>query len=462
MSLKVLAFLALILCFYNTHAQNTTAVIRTIVLHGNTKTKDKILYREIQFAIGDTVSSEFLKEKILQSQRNIINTGLFNFATIIPMYITPEEILIEVTVEERWFIWPSPIFELAETNFNTWWLTRDFRRTNYGAFINWKNFRGRNDNLYLKLRFGYNQEFRLSYRFPYFDKKQNFSAGISFDYFQQKEIAIGTIANKREFISLVDNNMRQEHQYKLQGFYRKNIFTEHLAELRYSKTQIHDTVVKVNENYLLNGSKKADYFSLIYRLKIDHRDIKAYPLKGYEIEAFIQKNGLALGQNSFGKFTFMKLGYKAYQKLSERWFTGFSLKQKLSWFNKEPYYFQQGLGYSDFVRGYEFYVIDGQQYSLVKTNLKFRIVKPRVKTFSFVQIKQFSKVPYTIFANVFFDTAYTYDKLYFSNNSLANKWLTGMGIGIDFVTYYDKVIRVEFSRNHLNETGLFFHFTQPL
>jgi hypothetical protein len=462
MTMKVFTFLLLVLSFFNARSQDSSVVIHGFVLSGNEKTIPKIIYREVLFKANDTLSSQDLKEKIVQSQKNLINTGLFNFATITAVPINKTEVAIQIVVEERWFIWPSPIFELAETNFNTWWLTKDFSRTNYGAFINWKNFRGRNDNFYLKLRFGYNQEFRVSYRFPYFNKKQSIGMGVSFDYFQQKEIAIGTFENKRTFINTGDDNMRQEYQYKLQGFYRKNIFTEHLVEIRLTNTIVNDTVSRLNPQYLLNSSNRIDFLSFIYSVRKDHRDIKAYPLQGYLAEAIFQKNGFGLFDNGLNQLAYFTGRFKKFIPLSARWYSGASYTQKVSLYQKEPYYTQRGLGYSDFVRGYEYYVIDAQQYSLVKTNVKYQLVKPRVKTLNFVKIKQFNKVPYSIYTSIFFDAAYASDKLYDQQNQLANKWLTGIGVGIDFVTYYDKVVRVEFSRNHLNETGIFIHFKQPL
>ena len=39
------------------------------------------------------------------------------------------------------------------------------------------------------------------------------------------------------------------------------------------------------------------------------------------------------------------------------------------------------------------------------------------------------------------------------NNTLTNKFLNGVGAGFDFVTYYDSVLRVEYSFN--NNGGLF-------
>ena len=45
---------------------------------------------------------------------------------------------------------------------------------------------------------------------------------------------------------------------------------------------------------------------------------------------------------------------------------------------------------------------------------------------------------------------------------LDNKFIFGTGIGLDFVTYYDKVLRLEYGINDMGETGLFIHFVAPI
>ena len=53
------------------------------------------------------------------------------------------------------------------------------------------------------------------------------------------------------------------------------------------------------------------------------------------------------------------------------------------------------------------------------------------------------------------------DSQYADNNALNNIFLFSQGFSLDFVTYYDKLLRLEYSRNHLNEWGLFIHFSNP-
>jgi len=47
---------------------------------------------------------------------------------------------------------------------------------------------------------------------------------------------------------------------------------------------------------------------------------------------------------------------------------------------------------------------------------------------------------------------------YPDNTRLSNKFIFGGGLGIDFVTYYDAVLRLEYSVNSEKEFGFFIHF----
>ena len=68
-----------------------------------------------------------------------------------------------------------------------------------------------------------------------------------------------------------------------------------------------------------------------------------------------------------------------------------------------------------------------------------------------------------IYANVFYDAGYTTGVLrQESMNPITNHWQQGFGLGIDFVTYYDKVLRTELAINHKGEMGFFVHMIAPI
>ena len=74
---------------------------------------------------------------------------------------------------------------------------------------------------------------------------------------------------------------------------------------------------------------------------------------------------------------------------------------------------------------------------------------------------QFNKSHYSLFLGFFSDLGYVIDKQTNLQNPLANTVLWSSGVSLDYVTYYDKLLRIEFSINHLGEKGVFLHFSNP-
>ena len=71
-------------------------------------------------------------------------------------------------------------------------------------------------------------------------------------------------------------------------------------------------------------------------------------------------------------------------------------------------------------------------------------------------------MPYALYLKAQFDGGYVYADQYRANNPLSNSWLYGGGLGLDFVTYYDRVFRFEYSVNKLGKGGLYIHFIAPI
>ena len=76
-------------------------------------------------------------------------------------------------------------------------------------------------------------------------------------------------------------------------------------------------------------------------------------------------------------------------------------------------------------------------------------------------MEQFKKSYYSFYFSIFADMGVVIDNQYADQNALNNTLLFSQGISLDFVTYYDKLMRLEYTRNHLNEWGFFIHFSNP-
>ena len=444
----------------DTLTNETSLIIKNIIIEGNKVTKERIILRELSFMVSDTIAPGQLNKKLTTSRQNLLNTSLFNFVTITPI-VNDSFVDLHISLIERWYTWPVPVFELAETNFNTWWLTRDLRRTNYGLFVNRENFRGRKEALRLKAQLGYTEQFALQYNVPYIDKKQTTGLGLTLSYLRNHEITYKTVNNKRIFFKDKENYAREEFVARVAMTLRKGIYNTGTFSLKYNMANIADTITRLSEDYFQKNNTHVQFFTLGSHFKRDKRDFKAYPLKGYYFDLEAVKIGVGFLPNS-PDVLYFRSAFKKFWKLNDKFFYAASTKAKISANSNQPYYNQSGLGYGDLVRGYEYYVIDGQNWYLAQSNLKYQLISPRIQKIDFIPSEKFNTFHYAVYLNLFADAGYVRDKLYGQLNPLSNAAMVGYGIGLDYVTYYDQVLRLEYSFNKLGERGFFINFTAPI
>jgi hypothetical protein len=221
-----------------------------------------------------------------------------------------------------------------------------------------------------------------------------------------------------------------------------------------------DSLLSRNPDYNYTSQATSDYLNLYYKLKIDHRDAKYYPLKGWYLDAEIYKGGLGFKFEKPVNILWLRSTSRLFLPLCQRWFFGTSFVGKVSSSSYQPYFFMQGLGYDrDFVRGYEYYVVDGKHYALSRNTIKFALLSERNSNLAFIRSQKFSRIHYAAYLTLYADAGYSWlDKTYKPVlNDLPEQILLGAGLGLDFVTYYDKVIRFEYSINKLGESGIFIH-----
>jgi hypothetical protein len=441
-------------------------VIDTVVLSGNKVTKEKIIFRELTFLPGDTISAYELVGVLKQSRANLMNTSLFNFVTITDSIVAPgkiSHIIIKIDFVERWYLWPFPIFEMAERNLNVWWEDKDFSKVNYGVFLTLENCRGRMETLKLLLRFGYDEKYELSYNIPYINKKQTFGLGFGAGWSQNHEIAYQTFDNGLLFVHDENDYMIKNYYSFLNLTHRPNFYQHHLFQISYNYYSIADTVLELNPDYSFNNQKTNEYFTLLYKFAVDRRDYKVYPLKGTYYDLIISKSGLGILKN--GDISMLEIGgsLRKYFQMSKKFHASVDLAGKISTNPDQPYFYQRGLGFGrTFVRGYELFVVDGQSYALAKNTVKFTLIPTTEKNIPFIHSDKFGKIHYALYLNAFFDIGYVRNYVNYEYNNLSNRVLFGTGFGVDLVTYYDVVFRVEYTINRQGQSGIYVHFKDTL
>ncbi len=398
---------------------------------------------------------------MIKSKQNLLNRSLFNFVTI-TKDVGVYNCTIKVHVTERWYIWPIPIFQFADRNINSWLDKKDLSRINYGIDLRVDNFRGLMENLNIVLQGGYDILLGFKWDIPYLSKNQVFGMGIAGGVQLNHEIAYQTVDGDEHFYKSVDG-FAQKLKYAAAGItFRPEYNYLYGFNIGFNQFIFQDTVLKLNPDFGY-GQNTYNYFTFDFGFKLDFRDYKPYPLNGYYFDVNINKKGIGLFDSKVNYFS-VSSNFDQYLHIYNRWYFAYNFGAQFTNQNvRSPYFIRTGLGYNPFtIRGYELYVVNGQKLGVFKSNFKFNILPRTNFSMNWLRTPKFSKSFLEVYANLFFDAAYVNDIYTYSQNTLANQLLWSTGIGIDIITYYDMVLRLELSVNKQKDAGFYISFVAPI
>lgn len=393
-----------------------------------------------------------------------MNTGLFNevIINVSKWNTTDQKIDLEVRVEEAWYLYPIPIFELSDRNFNVWWKEYDhaLNRINLGVNLYHNNLSGHNDQLKLKAQYGYTRKYELNYNLPLFGSSERLGFLVNLLYSRNKEIAYTAVDNKLIFYRNNDEFQLVRKRAGVGLIFRPKMKTIHTFRLFYHFNIINQYVIDSLNNNFFDADNDQRFFTVSYNLRYDRRDIKPYPLNGHYFGLTIEKNGLGFFKDlNTTRISFTTKKYFSF--LRERISTEMILSgTSYLGNNKIPFYNYAGLGYgANYVRGYEYYVINGKDFFVGKMSWRYRIFKHTITFNDKMPIKAYQKIPVKIYFSINNDIGYVNDPFYKTTNTMNQKLLWGKGIGLDFIVLYGLVFKIEYSINHLQEKGLFLHYS---
>jgi outer membrane protein assembly factor BamA len=431
--------------------------IRSIQFEGNKITQDKILRAEINLKEGDRLNTTDLKQRLAKNQLQLYNLQLFHWVRYIALCDNGQLNLI-FTVQERWYIWPVPIFSLADRNFNAWLQHNDWRRIDYGLHLDVKNFRGLNETLRANVQHGFNRKLEVFYRKPTVGRFK-IGATLAASFYISHALDYNTENNQLQTFHQ-NNAFAVQRIYLSPGLlYRPDVQRQTALSFTYNWQKISEAAYFLNSSYFL-GRLKRQFAEVNLVHTRNFRNTFSYPLSGsYFQVAFAQR---LFSYNSGNASTSLRAKYSRYIPLSADWFYSFGLEGKSTLTRQPAFADNQVLGYgSVLVRGYQLYVVSGQQYGLLKQGLSRNILSPREIVLPFIKSPKFNRIPLSMYVNGFTDAGYAHDKYYSAENSLANRLLLSAGIGLHLVTYYDKVITLEYTLTNTGQTGFFINTGIP-
>ena len=296
--------------------------------------------------------------------------------------------------------------------------------------------------------FGYTKKFELSYHLPFIDKARKTGITIGTSYIINKEVPYQT-ANNRQLQYKESGNhpnfIRKRFRAELILSRRPDIRSLHSLNLSYFNNTISDSVVVRNPDFFLDSRTRQEYIYLSYIYTRDFRDIKAYPLKGYYFRLHATQEGLGVFKDHamfrlIGNFT-------QYFPIAKNFSGLLNVRAQMSLPRRQPYFNVSALGKGNaYVRGYERYTIDGQDFGLFRSALKYKILDIKL-TNPIVKWAQFRTIPFAIYLKGFAEAGYAADVYRTENNPLSNEWMYSFGAGVDLVTMYDMVVGLEAVRN---------------
>lgn len=408
--------------------------------------------RELTFGVGDSLIVKDLLSEINYNVKRLLNLQLFSVVRYQVSLVNKNEIDIQFQLIEILYWVGKPEVSLADRNFNVWWFENghDLGRTNIGATVIRHNFRGRNEEIAGTLQLGYNKLFECSYRIPYIDRKLRQGIGFSIQMATGREINYTTDSNKLRFFYR-ELYPYQRIQAKLHYTYRRAYATTHEFQLGYNKFDITGELLEKNPDYL-GGPMRVKFLELNYIFQYNNTDIRIYPLNGLDVKLMVSKKGL--GMNTQINRLDLVSQSSLFYKIARDWSASLVFRGRLSFPQQQPYFINRALGFkNEYVRGYEYYVIDGSHYALVRTNLRYKLMD---RVWHQNWLKFIKYIPVRVYAKAFDDIGYVHNE-FPGNSFLNNRILHGYGAGIDLVLSYYVRFRLEYSFNHLGEKGLFLH-----
>lgn len=454
----------LLLCTPALSAQINTAAppfirIDSIILEGNRKTRDYLILRELEFAAGDTLALATLAETLERNRLRVMNTSLFSSSTVsLDTLAGGTALAVRFQLVEMWYIYPIPLFELADRNFNVWWteFRRSLKRVNYGVSWTHLNLSGHADILKLNLNFGYANRYEIVYERPWINRRRTLGIRVATGFTRTHEVAYRTVGNKQQFYVNPDIWQLKRYYANIGFNWRPALHTNQSILLEYHFNETTDSIAaEVNPDFFLRGRHQQRHFSLIYRLTIDRRDIRPYPLNGWLGVLDLRQNGLFPSDDLHLFRATAEL--KKYISFSRRISLETIAKTRICLPRRPPPFFNnQALGYgNDLVRGYEFFVMDGLDYGLFRSSLHIGVFDRNINFGRFIPLNAFRLMPVKIYLSLNNDLGYANDPYYATANPLNNRLLYGFGIGFDIVAYYDKVAKFEWSWRGTGGSGFF-------
>ncbi|HZW38029.1 MAG TPA: POTRA domain-containing protein [Ignavibacteriaceae bacterium] len=418
---KGLLLLFLLIAAINIKAQNDTLhqkfVIDSIFISGNKITDEDIILRELTFNIGDSVDNDLL----IYNKERIYSLGIFNRVELKMLDSVKEINLLNIQIEESWYIYPLPFVDIKEN---------DWKKISYGINLLIKNFRGRNETVQTNFSLGYDPSLSLGYYIPAIAGFEKY-----FIYF-----ALGYASNnvKSIFIRKKFGEFEQKFSSFNIGFGKQfNVYNSASVSLGYQYVESPFYFPGLNAD-----NERIDRFPVIgLKYEYDTRDLSQFPTSGLFTGAELLIKGLDVNNINYEVFN---LEFREYRKIIDKLIGKWRFYYRTAFGEFIPYYDYSYLGYSEVIRGHSGDYKEGHNLYMGSLEFYYPIFRDYFLNFDFIPIVPEELLRYRVglYVQAFGETGTTINR----RDKLRIKALdTGFGFGFTLLFLPYNLLRVEYA-----------------
>jgi outer membrane protein assembly factor BamA len=440
--------------------------IRDITIIGNKKTDINTIFKELPFERGDLIEASSLETLMEIGEENLNNLSLFNFVEVYHSEFSDikskyQDIAIFIDLQERWYYWPIVSMTLEGRNLSSWIKEPEWNKITLESGFRIDNIAGKNQTLKALLTSGYNKGFMFEYSNIHLDRKGRHLLGINLTRLYSRTENVTVMENAPFYIKSDTTFLTSKYSATLAYTYRPRLRLRHKIEMAFVYAEIEQSVLDFNPHYWGSDDLERRGYSIKYSLIADQRDNIQYPLDGHYIKTSIT----GFSDNKFNiRRTNVEGDFRIYGKIKPQLFYSVKTNIGISKSNVEAYLFNRAIGYNNInLRGYEYYVADGQHYFVISPTIKYNILPDTRFNIGFLSfIPQFSNIHFALYAKAFSDIGYAFHNNPTQCDGLSNKLLHSWGVGLDIAAYYDITISADLSMNKLGDCGFYISFLTPV
>ncbi|MBM4157887.1 MAG: hypothetical protein FJ216_03800 [Ignavibacteria bacterium] len=447
-STLLIAALLTLLIFFTTRAngenlsdttlKNVKRIVGKIIVVGNEITDEDIITRELETKTGDSLDLSILQEDL----NRLANLQLFQKIEIFPGERSKDTIDIIISVVESFYILPIPQAGFQGGNLKRFWA---------GLNTKWRNFAGRNITLGLNFGIGFEPFVSFSYTNPWIGKNLHLFTSLDVSYSKKVNKSISTSNIEQTQINKDDLAEFDLNNYAgsltIGKFFGRYISIAESFAYNVITTSSH------MPGSTISTTGKDRYATLETTFNFDNRDIISYSTHGTYLNGKYIKYGIFNKDINFNrirvdarKFIPIKLARNYSIVLCSR------LYSSLAFGGNIPNYLFENFGFSKVLRGWDDYVIDGENLLGNFNEIRIPVIKPFIiegkDHFVIKKLPLLKDIVYRygLYLTLFYDVGGVWNK---TDNIKYTRFKSGYGIGLNLLLPMDFIFRIDMAFRHV-------------